>query len=88
MPTITSEVTHWVAKCRDVEVRMAGPVCRLVDRFSRGGKTIEEKFRKWGSQLVLKDVVIVKLAWTNRYSVKITEEEEQPKQEEARSLGS
>lgn len=31
-----------------------------------------EKFRKWGSQLVPKDVVIVELIWTNRYSVKIT----------------
>lgn len=41
-----------------------------------GGKTIREKFRKWGSQLVSRDMVIVELTWTNRYSVKITEKEE------------
>ena len=67
---------HWLAESKSVKVRKAGHRCELEDRCSRGGKTIGEKFRKWGSQLVSKDVVIVALAWTNRYSVKITEEEE------------
>lgn len=44
----------WLAEGKVVEVRKTGLGGEPEDRFSRGGRSIEEKFLKWGTQLILK----------------------------------
>jgi hypothetical protein len=73
-------MSSWVWKDR---VQNGWTRGRLVDRFSRGGKSIGRNSASGAINWSQNDMVIVEQDGTNRYSVKITTKEEKQKQREA-----